>query len=290
MKIALGTAQFGLDYGVTNHAGKVADRELNNILEAAKLGNIDTLDTAIDYGNCEERLGASDIRGFNVITKLPHFQGAAKELEGWVNDAVSGSLKRLKTPKLEGLLLHEPSMLRAPNCDGLPRILSDLKQSGRVNKVGISVYNLDELEFLIDEYPIDIVQVPFNLIDQRVATSGWLTRLAQRNIEVHARSAFLQGLLLLDAQTLPAYFTQWSSLWHSWDRWCVDHEARQKLGPCLAFLRHFSEVTRIIVGVTNQAQLRELLSASEIFKFQSWPSIQSTDERLIDPSRWPKFR
>ena len=140
MKLALGTAQFGLNYGITNQDGKVSDQELSAILQNAAIAGVDLLDTAIDYGDSESRLGSQQTQSFRVVTKLPLYQGDDDDLEAWVYGHLARSLENLKRDHIYGLLLHRPSMFTHPNCKSLKYILEKLRASGQVQKVGISIY------------------------------------------------------------------------------------------------------------------------------------------------------
>lgn len=169
MRLALGTVQFGLDYGVSNRAGEVPDDELDAILTLARKLGVDTLDTAQAYGKAETRLGSHHTADFQLVGKLaPGIQATE------VATSVAGSLQRLARPRLDGLLLHRSQ-------DASPALfeqLAELQRQGLVGKVGVSVYAPEELAlWLAQGYPLELVQLPANLLDQRFLRSGWLDRL-----------------------------------------------------------------------------------------------------------------
>jgi aryl-alcohol dehydrogenase-like predicted oxidoreductase len=213
VKLALGTVQFGLDYGIANQQGQVPVDEAGAILDLAFAHGVDTLDTAVAYGNCEQRLGEIGVGGWRVISKLPAIPDGCKDIYRWVADEVTASLRRLHITCLSGLLLHRPRQLLEDGGDRLYKVLQQLKDEGRVQKIGVSIYEPAELDELFDRYQLDLVQAPFNILDGRLIDSGWLARLPEQGVELHVRSIFLQGLLLMHAGERPKKFHRWQTIW-----------------------------------------------------------------------------
>lgn len=287
MKLALGTVQFGLDYGIANKQGQVSREEAQSILGLARASGMDTLDTAIAYGDSERRLGEIGILGWQVISKLPAIPASCTDVTAWVRESVFSSLERLRIPKLRGLLLHRSQQLLGAQGDALYRALLALKDQGKVEKIGLSIYGPDELDALWPRYQFDLVQAPFNIIDRRLATSGWLARLHGAGTEIHVRSVFLQGLLLMEAARRPATFNRWQPLWDRWHRW-LDEQALTPLQACLEFVLPHSEIDRIVIGVDNVKQLQEILRAANTMGVSVPQSFATEDPRLLNPSNWVK--
>jgi aryl-alcohol dehydrogenase-like predicted oxidoreductase len=286
MKLALGTVQFGLNYGVANQQGQVSQDEAKAILEHAWSSGMDTLDTAIAYGDSEQRLGDIGIEDWRVVSKLPAVPVQSGDISQWVTSSVTDSLQRLKVTRLYGLLLHQPQQLLGRGGDELYRALQQLKDDGLVQKIGVSIYDPAELDLLASRYQLDIVQAPFNIMDRRLIDSGWLARLTRQNTELHVRSVFLQGLLLLKTNARPAKFNRWQTLWKRWDTWLSEHNLRP-LEVCLAYVLSFPEIGRVIVGVDSSKQLIEILCASTAVSSE-WPHDLWTDDiDLLNPSLWP---
>lgn len=285
-KLALGTVQFGLDYGVANQSGQVADVEVGNILALARRSNITTLDTAIAYGESEERLGQLGINGFDVVTKLPPMPSDRIDVKSWVNRQLLSSLKRLGTDRVKGLLLHQSQDLLGLHGRDLVEALVEFKRQGLVQQLGVSIYEPEELERLMEAIDIDLVQAPLNIIDRRLETSGWLSRLHNKGIEVHIRSAFLQGLLLMKRKDIPQKFERWSKLWDQWhhklkETGCTAYEV------ALSYPRSLSEVDQVVVGVDSAKQLQMLIDAMECEGASSdWDFMSSNNIELINPSKW----
>ena len=285
-KIALGTVQFGLDYGIANEAGQVSLGEAQRTLSLAKENEIDVLDTAIAYGTSEEVLGKVGIDGFCVVTKLPSLPADQSDMAHWVTEQVRESLARLGHKKLYGLLLHRSEDLLGLNGTRLIQALTDLKNDGVVQKIGVSIYSPDELEVVFDKIKIDLVQAPLNVVDRRLQSSGWLDRLKDDDVEVHTRSAFLQGLLLMERSMIPQKFSRWSNLWDQW------HEKLQDPGvsplkACLAYPLSLEQVDKVIVGVDSASQLSEILQAAKnVNEGPDTSFMHSADLDLINPSKW----
>ena len=201
-KLALGTAQFGLDYGVTNSEGKVQVEEVELILGCAKENSINTLDTAASYGNSEEVLGSIGISDFQIITKTIPLKNGVDE----VIKHFQQSLTFLNKSSVNGLLIHNINEIEHKNFNTLFKELTELKRQGLVNKIGFSTYTPEQVDFLLKNFDFDLIQVPFNIFDNRLIQGGQLQALNNKGMEVHARSVFLQGVLL-DFNNLSNYFS-----------------------------------------------------------------------------------
>ena len=286
MKLTLGTAQFGLDYGVANAIGQVNKEETLQILTFAKQVGINTLDTAIGYGDSEKRLGQAGIGSWNIITKLPEVNVEHSDINFWVNSQINNSLLRLNVLSVYGILLHRPLQLLEKNGSQLWNSLEGLKERSITKKIGFSVYSPDELDKLWKAGFIpDIVQAPYNVFDQRLKDSGWLSKLNDNKIEVHTRSVFLQGLLLMPSDKRPKYFSKWNNLFNEWDLW-LKTDNISGLEAALNFALSEYLIDKIIVGVDNKTQLSEVISASKKYTLCVPKILNTTDEKLINPSLW----
>ena len=288
MKLALGTAQFGFNYGLSNKQGQVSEFEARAILAQARAGGMDTLDTAIDYGTSEQRLGEMGVKDWRIVSKLPGYPDHCPDISRWVTDSVTDSLKRLKIKRLYGLLLHRPRQLLQPNGDLLYKAILHLKNDGLVAKVGISIYDPDELDAICPQYHLDLVQAPFNILDRRLIDSGWLTRLSGQGTELHVRSVFLQGLLLMKADQRPDKFRPWQMLWQRWDAGLAERSL-SPLNVCLAYALSFPEISRVVVGMDNSQQLSAILNTSQPVALDWLRDLRIADPDLLNPSRWSRL-
>ncbi|WP_419176995.1 aldo/keto reductase [Desulfosediminicola sp.] len=287
-RIALGTVQFGLPYGIANRVGQVTRQEAKMMLQMAATHGVDILDTAIDYGESETSLGVVGTQGFKIVTKLPAVPSDCADVSSWVKAQVNASLARLGVSAVYGLLLHRSEQLRGPHGAVLYQAMQDLKDNGQVQKMGVSIYSPSELDALIPQYRFDLVQAPFNLVDRRLFTTGWLQRLKDSSVEVHTRSVFLQGLLLMTNANMPAKFAPWSSLWHRWQLW-LKEMGSSSVQTCLAFPLSFPGIDRIVVGVDSVSQLSQILGSITSYTIHDFPALQCEDENLINPANWPSL-
>lgn len=285
MKLALGTVQFGQSYGVANRDGQVSVAEAKAILEYAASNGINMLDTAIGYGESEQRLGEIGITDWQVVSKIPAVPDGCGDISGWVSESVRSSLQRLGVPRLYALLLHKPQQLLGVDGGRIYAALQQLRENDLVQKIGVSIYAPAELDDLYRHYDFDVVQAPFNLLDQRLIGSGWMSRLADRGAEVHVRSIFLQGLLLMPPYDRPAKFNRWQALWSAYSEWL----RAAKLTPLQACVRYslsFPEISRVIVGVDNCDQLRTIVEAAGVPMSVPSSALQVHDCDLLNPSVW----
>lgn len=285
MRLALGTAQFGLPYGIANQAGQVTRDEGKAILQLAADNGIDTLDTAIAYGESEQRLGEIGVLDWQIVSKLPAIPDDCADISQWVAEAVDGSLQRLNVNSLYGLLLHSPQQLLEKNGGQLYRALQQLKQNGLVEKIGISTYAPSELDALCDRFQFDLVQAPFNILDRRLIDTGWLTRLAEQGTELHVRSVFLQGLLLMSPTDRPKEFAPWDQFWSEWDNW-LNINNLTPLQACLCYALSFPPISKVIVGIDSMQQLKEILVASVGVLPKIPAALRTSDLDLINPANW----
>lgn len=284
-RIALGTVQFGLAYGVANHAGKTSTTEVPRILEEAVSFGINTLDTAVAYGESEDVLGQVGVSHFRIVTKLPALPEECADIEGWVISQTQASLQRLNVESVYAVLLHRPEQLLGPNGERLYKAMQRLRADGIAKKIGISIYEPRELDVLCARFDFDLVQAPLSLLDRRLVESGWAERLHHKGIELHVRSVFLQGLLLMPLDVMPSAFLKWEPVWSEWQRWLAEVRLTP-LQACLRYVLSVVEVDRVVVGVDNLAQLRQITASclGVLPSLPSWPAQVDCD--LLNPAQW----
>jgi aryl-alcohol dehydrogenase-like predicted oxidoreductase len=286
-KLALGTAQFGMDYGIGSSPGKLSISEVKKILEYAKSTNIDMLDTASAYGNSEKTLGKLNVDEFHVVTKTRHFNvlKITDDDLTLLNRDFDQSLKDLKLDSVYGLLIHNADDLMKPGASKIIESIQNLKKTNKIKKIGVSIYENKHLNFVLENFDIDLVQIPLNIFDRRLIDNGMLKLLSQKGLEVHARSIFLQGLLLLENSSRPRKFDRWDSLWKSWSEWLNDY----KISPLEASIRYamsFSEISKVLVGIDSVNQLMEIMDAAYGVLPPIPNELYTDDSLLLNPSNW----
>lgn len=285
MQIGLGTASFGMKYGVANDQ-QMAVEEVSAILQLSRENQIEVIDTAQLYGDSEQVLGQSGkLTPFKIVTKLDHITGLSKtDLE----TQFQNSLTRLKQTSLYGVMLHRGDDLLCDSASDNWSKLQLLKTKGLVSKIGVSVYTPEELNLIMSKFPIDIVQLPLNILDQRFLTSGVMADAKSKGIEIHVRSAFLQGLLLMDLKQLPAYFESFIEHFQSLE----DTRQKQNVSAmtlALSFINQIREVDVLILGTNSEKQWLELLETVKTLPRElqvDFQSLASFDEKLILPTNW----
>jgi len=283
-RLGLGTVQFGHEYGISNRTGKVPPNAVAAILLSARSLGMSVLDTAIAYGESERVLGAVGLDGWRVVTKLPR-AGEDACAEDEVQRAIAASLDRLGVRRLYGVLLHHSGDLLTDAGEAFYRGLLAEREAGRVERIGISIYDPSELDDLWPHYRIDLVQAPLNVLDRRLVRSGWMERLTQAGVAIHVRSLFLQGLLLMPPERRPRYFSRWTSAFERWERWCAT-EGYSPIEGCLAAVLGYDCIECAIVGVENVAQLEEIAGAATRVRAEAPIDLAIDGRELLEPWRW----
>ena len=296
-KVGLGTAQFGMDYGISNPDGRVRPDEAARIVARAGSAGVRVLDTAAAYGDAEERLGEllGPAPAFSIVTKLPPADAAALPADAgaWVREAVDRSLERLRQDRLYAVLAHGADALLGPGGPEVWEAMEMLRADGTVAKIGASVYTGDEIDALLERYPVGLLQVPVNVLDQRLVRSGHLARLHTAGVEVHARSVFLQGVLLMEPDTLPSVtFDGVRETLHAF-RSAARDAGITALEAAMTYVLGIDGVDTAVFGVTSERDLDEILAASDAAPATTLPEswfapFAVDDERVLNPARWPR--
>lgn len=287
-RLALGTVQFGLPYGVANTKGQVSYDQAEAMIGAMRTVGIDTIDTAIAYGEAETVLGRIGISGFRLVSKVPSLREPALAVDDWVVAQVEASLERLRVPRLGGLMLHSPDDLLGPHGSALARGLVRARDAGLADRIGLSVYSPEQFALLADRLPLEIIQIPLNIFDRRFAETGWLDRLVSDDVEVHARSIFLQGLLLIPSERVPSKFAPFRTLIDGWHAWLGSDAAAgmSNVQACLAHVASYAGISRLVVGADSLAQLQDIIEATSAVPLRSPNSLASHATPLINPAQW----
>ena len=281
-RLALGTVQFGLDYGINNAVGQVPPAEIQKILAFCREAGIDILDTAYAYGQSEERLGAAGVEDFRVVSKLP------KECAN-LSDArriLDQSLGRLGINTLYGLLYHDFDTYGTGRLSWADMLV--LQEEYGIRRVGFSFYYPEQWKQLSAQDVVpQIVQLPYNVFDRRF--EDLLASAAQSGTEVHIRSTFLQGLFFRDPRQLPAHFAAVKEPLELLHR--VTNGSTAKLATtCLRFVLANPHVDRAVIGTDSLAQLqanvRGLTEEVEDEVQQAIADLRVDDPSIIDPSQW----
>ncbi|MEN9358845.1 MAG: hypothetical protein RL095_380 [Verrucomicrobiota bacterium] len=286
-KLALGTVQFGLPYGVSNRAGQILPAEAAAILDLASARGIDLLDSAAAYGTSEEVLGGLGAGSrFRIVSKIPRLPPS--DAADFIRASLDGSLQRLGLRSLDTLLLHHPGDLVHPEWPQIRAALDEAEARGATGRWGVSVYTAADIDLALEHGAARVIQLPASAWDQRLLRSGHVARLEQAGCEIHVRSLFLQGLLLMPTAELATYFAPWKdhhARFHAW----AGNLGCSPLALCLAFGKSVGHFSRLVLGVTSCRELAEILAAWETAPdlgpddFAEWAV---DDPAILNPALW----
>ncbi|MBL51956.1 MAG: aryl-alcohol dehydrogenase [Candidatus Marinimicrobia bacterium] len=290
MKYVLGTAQFGLNYGISNSTGKVSSNNIEQILRTAIHQGVNYLDTANVYGDAEEKIGKFfDLtKQFKLITKTAHTKEDYKIKENiqFIKKELIISLDKMKRDKVDILLVHDTKDILNKEGSEFFRSLIEIKDSGIADRIGVSVYTMQELSEILEKYSVDVVQLPLNVFNQNFLKSGILKELNRKGIEIHARSVFLQGLLLMKTSELNDYFNKIKVL-HSSYQEVVFRNKLSLVEGALNFIKSVKEIDAIIFGVQDSTQLNEIINSLETKLIDiDYKNFSVDDESITNPSKW----
>lgn len=282
-KLGIGTAQFGMTYGINNTSGIPGENELKKIFDLLIDNDINTFDTAHGYGNSEERLKPLLFNGANVISKFPPINNC-KELDSHLQE----SLKRLGLNQLYAFLAHDSdSLITHPE---LWFELCRFQEKGLIKKKGYSLYYPEQLSTLIRAGLVpDIIQIPYNLLDRRFSQS--IEKLKLLGTEIHVRSIFLQGLYLVDINNLPTQLNHIAPELKKLHNFARDQNINM-LDLALNFAIENPFIDKVIVGVDNEMQLKTNIESISNWKkennkvFDLILQLECSIPELLIPSNW----
>lgn len=282
-RIVLGGAQLGLPYGILNGGETLSREEVARILNTAFDHGINSIDTAIAYGQSESIIGETSLNRFKIISKLPPLPVDLSNVSGWVHSQVQGSLSRLKCTSLDALLLHRPQDLTGAQGAELYAALGSLMAEKLIRRFGVSIYSPDDLEGIIGTFDIHVVQAPLNVFDRRIL--GVTDQLSALNIEVHVRSVFLQGVLIANPKNRPQRFEPWSEHFALFDEW-VRSSGVSAMACCMGFALQQPGIAKLVIGTTSAESLDEIMNSIPNSVLEVPTHLQSSAEQLIDPRFW----
>jgi len=282
LKLALGTVQFGLQYGISNKSGVPSDIEIKELFNTSALNGINTFDTAVAYGNAEERIANFLPKNAEIISKFPKTE-TNSELE----KIILNSISRLKRDNLYGFMAHNGDFLiDNPN---LWEVLVKLKQENKIQKIGYSLYTTEQLEQLLtlDLIP-DIIQIPYSLLDRKF--EPYFSDLQQKNVEIHCRSVFLQGLYFLNPEKLPEKLVPLNPELKRLQTICNMNDVKVS-DVALNFAYSNPNINKVVIGVENTTQLNENINSIKNWKsnnsiFDEIKLITVKNKELLNPANW----
>lgn len=285
-KLILGTVQMGLNYGINNSTGKISFDDCCDILSKGFKCGLRILDTAEAYGDAHQVIGdfhrLNQDKKFKIITKMPY--GVEY---GDVGKKIIGYLENLNVNCLEVLMFHSFDTYKM-NIESLD-VLLKLKELGQIKYLGVSVYTNEQIEELLEDDRIDVVQLPFNLLDNEKLRGELITQLKLKGKIVHTRSAFLQGLFFKDNSSENAVYKALINELSIIDN-IVKEENTTITNLALSYCLEQKNIDNVLIGVDSLKQLEENLKVMDysISKkaLNKINAIKIEDKHLLNPALW----
>lgn len=287
-KLILGTVQFGLHYGVNNTAGKPSKENIKSILDLAYNSGIQLLDTAEAYGDSQSKIGEyhkNSTNKFNIITK---FSSNIEGLSLNIAERVYNNLKILDVDKLYCYMFHSFDDFNK-YFEKYRKDLLILKRDGIINNIGVSLYSNDEIESILKFNEITLVQLPFNLLDNNNKRGYILKKAKAKGIEIHTRSAFLQGLFFKQIDSITGNLVNLKSDLKK-IKGIVNSNEQVMASFALNYPMSKHYIDKVLMGVDSVDQLRENIKFLDTSKieaaFKKIDKIEVENEKLLNPSLW----
>ena len=283
--ICIGTANFGFKYGINNRRA-IKNNDLRKIINYAGKNNINFIDTAINYNNSEKKIGVVNKYNLKIITKLPKIPKKITNVEKWIINKILESCRRLKTKNLYAVLIHDTAELKnQKKSKKIYKAFDYLLKKKIVKKIGLSIYDPNELNLFFKKYNYQIIQAPINIFDRRLISSGWGKKLIKKNVEIFARSVFLKGLLLRDLDKIPEDFLKWKKNFKNFEQWTKKKKI-SKVEACIRYIKSLEEVKKIILGISSLEQLKQNINFFKKKKLFAPKNLNIASGKIINPRKW----
>jgi len=283
MKLVLGAAKLGMNYGLFNNK-KINQEEFKRIEKLVFKLKINFIDTATSYGDSEKVIGNSKLKKLNIITKIKLPRKKNIHIRDWVLKEISKSLKKLRIKRIYGVMIHDYKDLLGKYGKNYLITLNELKKKKIIKNIGISIYDPKDIKKIWKFWKPDIVQVPFNIIDNRILETGWLNTLKKFKVKIFARSVFLQGILINEDR----FFNMnknYTILLNKFKDWCYKNNI-SLLQACLHFVKQFKKIDYLVIGFDNYNQLKEIIDVFKKKKIIIPKKFSTNKINLIDPRKW----
>ena len=277
-RFVIGSANFTQKYGADST--KISNHEVKKILNLAKNNNIYKIDTAEAYLKREQVFKKLN-KNFQFYTKIIPDQNWTS-LE-FCQQKLENHFKYFNTNKVEVIFFHDIKILFTKNGKKIFENLQNLKKKKFFHKIGLSIYDTDSLNYMTSNYDIDIVQCPYNVLDKRILNTGWFDKLKKLEIEVHARSIFLQGLLVNKSVYKKKYFKKWKKQISQWFT-LLENNRISPIDYCLSDILN-SDFDKVVIGINNFDNLKEIINFKKI-NMNKILNLKIDDIKLIDPRKW----
>lgn len=281
-KIVLGSANINHVYGLNKN--EIKGKKFLELMNYVYQKGVKIIDTSPSYKNSEKVIGLSK-KKFEIISKIPKAPKNLKKdnLKNWIIKKIINSKKKTKK-KIYGILVQNAEILLSKNSDIIFSTLFNLKRKGYFNKIGISIYDFKTLELIIKKFNIDFVQLPYNVLDQRLSNKKIIKIIKKNKVEIHARSIFLQGLLTANKINLPKNLVKLEIALNKWRNWLKEKNVNP-VHACLDFAINNKNIDKLVVGFNSKNNFEDILKFKKTkLNFNSFKL--KINQKLLDPRKW----
>ena len=286
--LSLGTVQFGLNYGISNVNGQPLLVEVQKIIDYVIKHGINCFDTASAYGNSEEVLG-------NVLKKHDnHFlisKLKSEEFHNHLDETLKKSLNKLCVESIYGLLLHDSQLLSSWTQKETSKV-EQLIQSRKIKYFGVSIYTSEDFEAALENDSITLIQIPFNIFDQRAIAFNWFEKAKAKNKLIFIRSVFLQGLFFMDQKRLPKELQAAKEYLDRLEELALAL-SMSKIELALSYVNSVAKDSVILFGCDSFLQAQENISIfntlrelSDDEKKNIFNIFKDVPENIFNPTKW----
>ena len=297
MKLCLGTVQFGMNYGIKNQR-QPSLKDSIDMLDWATQNGVEAIDTAVAYGTAEfvvgEFLKKHTIPRDKLFISSKFLPNALDKIEPknyarTIEEHLDEQLKHLNTDYLDAYLFHSSSYAFD---DQKLEALYQMKLKGKVKHCGVSVYYPDEAMKCLESSLVDFMQLPFSIFDQRMREEGVFDSAKHSKTQIHSRSAFIQGLILMSENEVPEFLSEAKPIVKKIDELCNKYEI-SRISLAINFVKQFDVISHLVIGVDNLDQLQEDVA----FFQKDFPTnildeisqhFKNIDAKVVMPSLWSK--
>ena len=272
-KIVLGTAQFGKPYGFNNtKKKKVSSLMIKKILKYCRSKDIFHLDTAFDYDFNLKLLGDKQ---WEIDTKIiiKDDKNFLEKISEKINSIVN-----IKTVSIKTVYIHNPERIFSSNGHLLINFLQKIKKLNIIKSIGISVYDVASMKKIMKKINVDVIQLPYNILDRRF--EKFFKMIKSKKIKIYVRSVFLQGVLTSSVKNKITKSREIKKF-----NFFSSKNEISNINLCLSFVKKNKLVNKIILGVDNLGQLKQIMKISN-YRYFNFESLKSDNLNIIDPRRW----
>ena len=281
-KLSIGTANFGMKYGIKNNS-KIYPKKIKKIIDFARYNKIKYIDTAESYGDAHKVLGKIGVQNFKISTKLPIIHNNILNIDKHLNKFIEKTLFDININSIDTLFIHNVSVLESPLKKNIFSFLKKLKKNKLIKKYGFSIYTKKDFLNIIN-YDPDVLQVPINIFNRDFEDKSIEKEIDLRSISIEARSIFLQGILLTNNYP-KNLLNKNTRIFNRWNKWTINHNI-SKLDACLNYINSLSFIKKIIVGVDSVSQLQSIICYKKYKNLEFPKNLIIKNRKIIDPRRW----